>query len=152
MLALAAVRSAADEPPATAPEVGAAAAEVRRALWVLAEEMRKAVRLHCREGVDNIKLDVSGDPFYAYRAGTLGTPDNSTPMHFDEIKAAVDTVVRDIRNSARLPGVDRIWLPGEQSHGKRQRYADQGIPVPLAVKQDLDALSEQLQVPKLVTL
>lgn len=29
-----------------------------------AEEMRKAVRLCCREGCDNIKLDVSGDPFY----------------------------------------------------------------------------------------
>ena len=28
------------------------------------EEMRKAVRLCCREGCDNIKLDVSGDPFY----------------------------------------------------------------------------------------
>jgi imidazolonepropionase-like amidohydrolase len=55
------------------------------------EEMRKTVRFHIREGVDNIKLDVSGDPFYAYRAGTLGTPSDSTPMHFDEIKAAVDT-------------------------------------------------------------
>lgn len=28
------------------------------------EEMRKTVRLHCREGIDNVKLDVSGDPFY----------------------------------------------------------------------------------------
>src|SRR5690606_12599735 len=27
------------------------------------EEMRKAVRIACREGCDNIKLDVSGDPF-----------------------------------------------------------------------------------------
>ncbi|HMO68935.1 MAG TPA: amidohydrolase family protein, partial [Novosphingobium sp.] len=46
---------------------------------------------HCREGVDNIKLDVSGDPFCAWRAGTLDTPDQCTPMHYDEIKAAVDT-------------------------------------------------------------
>ena len=38
------------------------------------EEMRRAVRLHCREGVYNIKLDVSGDPFYAARAGTLARP------------------------------------------------------------------------------
>src|SRR5690606_29162178 len=38
------------------------------------EEMRKAVRLHCREGVDNIKLDVSGDPFYP------STPGHTTPM------------------------------------------------------------------------
>lgn len=55
------------------------------------DAMRRAVRLHAREGVDNIKLDVSGDPFYAWRAGTVGTPDQCTPMHYDEIKAAVDT-------------------------------------------------------------
>ena len=55
------------------------------------EAMRKAVRFQCREGVDNIKLDVSGDPFYAYRAGTLGTPATCTTMHFDEITMAVET-------------------------------------------------------------
>ncbi len=49
------------------------------------EEMRKAVRLCCREGCDNIKLDVSGDPFYP------NTPAHSTPMSFDEIKMAVET-------------------------------------------------------------
>ncbi len=49
------------------------------------EEMRKAVRLACREGCDNIKLDVSGDPFYP------GTPAHTTPMSFDEVKMAVDT-------------------------------------------------------------
>lgn len=48
------------------------------------EEMRKAVRLCCREGCDNIKLDVSGDPFYP------NTPSHTTPMSFDEIKMAVD--------------------------------------------------------------
>jgi imidazolonepropionase-like amidohydrolase len=50
-----------------------------------AEEMRKAVRFHCREGVDNIKLDVSGDPFYP------NTPGHTTPMTFEEIKVAADT-------------------------------------------------------------
>jgi imidazolonepropionase-like amidohydrolase len=49
------------------------------------EEMRKAVRLCCREGCDNIKLDVSGDPFYP------NTPAHSTPMSFDEIRMAVET-------------------------------------------------------------
>ena len=38
-----------------------------------------------------------------------------------DFKSRVDVLVRDIRQSARLPGVDRIWLPGEQSHGKRGR-------------------------------
>jgi LDH2 family malate/lactate/ureidoglycolate dehydrogenase len=36
-----------------------------------------------------------------------------------EFKKAVDGFIRDIRQSQRLPGVDRIWLPGEQSHAKR---------------------------------
>lgn len=49
------------------------------------EEMRKAVRLACREGCDNIKLDVSGDPFYP------GTPAHTTPMSYEEVKMAVDT-------------------------------------------------------------
>jgi imidazolonepropionase-like amidohydrolase len=49
------------------------------------EEMRKAVRLCCREGCDNIKIDVSGDPFYP------GTPGHTTPMTFEEVKMAADT-------------------------------------------------------------
>ncbi len=49
------------------------------------EEMRKAVRIACREGCDNIKLDVSGDPFYP------GTPATATPMSFEEIEIAVET-------------------------------------------------------------
>lgn len=49
------------------------------------EEMRKTVRLHCREGIDNVKLDVSGDPFYP------GTPGNTTPMTFEEVRVAAET-------------------------------------------------------------
>jgi len=49
------------------------------------EEMRRTVRLHCREGVDNIKLDVSGDPFYP------STPGHTTPMTFEEIRVAAET-------------------------------------------------------------
>lgn len=49
------------------------------------DEMLRAVRLHCREGVDNIKIDASGDPFYP------GTPGHTTPMTFDEIRTAADT-------------------------------------------------------------
>jgi imidazolonepropionase-like amidohydrolase len=48
------------------------------------EEMRKAVRLACREGCDNIKLDVSGDPFYPQ------TPSYATTMTFDEVRMAVE--------------------------------------------------------------
>ena len=37
--------------------------------------MREAVRFHCREGIDNIKLDVSGDPFYPSTPSTSTTDD-----------------------------------------------------------------------------
>ena len=49
------------------------------------EEMRRAVRIACREGCDNIKLDVSGDPFYP------SAPAHTTPMSFEEVQMAVDT-------------------------------------------------------------
>jgi imidazolonepropionase-like amidohydrolase len=77
--------------------------------------MRRAVRLHCREGVDNIKLDVSGDPFYP------STPGHTTPMTFDEIKVAAETAhaygrkinahTRSIEGSKRCirAGVDGLF-------------------------------------------
>jgi imidazolonepropionase-like amidohydrolase len=49
------------------------------------EEMRHAVRIACREGCDNIKLDISGDPFYPT------APAYTTPMSYEEVKMAVDT-------------------------------------------------------------
>src|SRR5580698_4435817 len=41
-------------------------------------------------------------------------------MPASDFKRYVDQVIRDIRNSQKLPGVERIWLPGEQSHTKLQ--------------------------------
>lgn len=49
------------------------------------EEMRRAVRIACREGCDNIKLDISGDPFYPT------APACSTPMSYEEVEMAVRT-------------------------------------------------------------
>jgi imidazolonepropionase-like amidohydrolase len=79
------------------------------------EEMRKAVRLCCREGCDNIKLDVSGDPFYPE------TPADCTTMSLEEIQMAVQTAhsfgkmvnvharsIKSIQNSL-IAGVDMIY-------------------------------------------
>lgn len=61
-------------------------------------------------------------------------------------KAAVDALVRDIRNSERLPDVERIWLPGEQSHQRRADYAQRGVPLPEALVQELDELAKELSI------
>lgn len=61
-------------------------------------------------------------------------------------KQAVDKLVRDIRGSDRLPGVDRIWLPGEQSHERRQRYEREGIPLAQGLVNELDILAKELDI------
>ena len=61
-------------------------------------------------------------------------------------KSAVDTLVQDIRSSERLPGVDRVWLPGEQSHARRQTYGENGIPVAGVLAKELDVLAKDLGV------
>ncbi len=66
-----------------------------------------------------------------------------------QFKQQVDVLIRDIRGSERIPGVDRIWLPGEQSHARRATYLRDGIPLPGPLMQTLDRLSEQLSVPTL---
>ena len=65
-------------------------------------------------------------------------------------KAAVDTVVRDIRNSERMPHVDRIWLPGEQSHQRRLHNQAHGIPLAPAVLAELAVLAADLGIAPLV--
>jgi len=67
-------------------------------------------------------------------------------MPADEFKRAVDRLIRDIRNSPRLPGVDRIWLPGEQSHTKIQDRRAHGVPVPKPLRESLDTLARELNV------
>ena len=59
----------------------------------------------------------------------------------DAFKARVDTLVRELRASERMPGVDRIWLPGEQSHAKREANLAGGIALPPALLAQLDAFA-----------
>src|ERR1700761_8507393 len=72
-----------------------------------------------------------------------------TFMPVAEFKRAVDQVVRDIRNSRRLPGIERIWLPGEQSHAKLLDRRAHGVPMPKALRDSLDAVARDLGVPPL---
>jgi L-2-hydroxycarboxylate dehydrogenase (NAD+) len=64
-------------------------------------------------------------------------------------KAAVDTLVRDLRDGERLPGVERIWLPGEQSHERRGDFAREGIPIADGLIADLDALADRFGTERL---
>jgi LDH2 family malate/lactate/ureidoglycolate dehydrogenase len=64
----------------------------------------------------------------------------------DEFKSAVDRLVRDLRASERLPGVERIWMPGEQSHLKRAAQSRDGIAIAPALRQTLARLAADIGI------
>jgi LDH2 family malate/lactate/ureidoglycolate dehydrogenase len=91
-----------------------------------------------------------------------GTPTNTgqaivaiDPSAFGEVeefKRAVDTLVRDLHGSERMPGVERIYMPGEQSHARIQAQKREGIALPPSLVSTLDRMAEQLEIAPLRTL
>jgi LDH2 family malate/lactate/ureidoglycolate dehydrogenase len=67
----------------------------------------------------------------------------------DEFRRRVDELIRDIRTSDRAEGVDRIWLPGEPEHHRRIERERDGIPLPVQIVEELDALAEANGAPAL---
>lgn len=67
----------------------------------------------------------------------------------DVFKRNVDAVVRELRGSARLPGVERIFVPGEQSVLKARDRAAHGIPLPKSLKDSLDVVARDLGIASL---
>jgi L-2-hydroxycarboxylate dehydrogenase (NAD+) len=63
-------------------------------------------------------------------------------------RAAV-ALVRDFRGSSRMPGVDRIFVPGERSQDTRAARTCDGIAIAPALMRGLDQLADELGVAKL---
>jgi L-2-hydroxycarboxylate dehydrogenase (NAD+) len=61
-------------------------------------------------------------------------------------KARVDALANDLKASERMPGVERIWLPGEQSHAKRVDFERHGVPVADGVLRTLADLATRLGI------
>jgi LDH2 family malate/lactate/ureidoglycolate dehydrogenase len=64
-------------------------------------------------------------------------------------KASVDTLIRDIRGSSRMPGVERILVPGERSHEMREVRTRDGIPIAPALLRGLNTLADELGMAEL---
>ena len=64
-------------------------------------------------------------------------------------KTSVDALVRDFRNSKRMPSVERIYVPGEHSHATRLARARDGIPIAPALMRGLDRVADELGIAKL---
>jgi L-2-hydroxycarboxylate dehydrogenase (NAD+) len=66
-----------------------------------------------------------------------------------EFRKSVDVLARDLRKSERLPGVDRIRLPGEGSHAARADREKNGVPMPAPLLVALNQLAGELAIPPL---
>src|SRR3977135_2498224 len=64
-------------------------------------------------------------------------------------KKSVDALVRDFRNSSRMPGVDRILVPGERSFETRAARTRLGGPKAPSLLRGLDQLAGELGMAKL---
>ena len=93
-----------------------------------------------REVIDFNKDDRSvtntGHAIIAIDPATFGDP--------DRFVGEVDRLIRDIRASKRLPGVERIWLPDEQSQTRRIERMKNGIPMPEPLLASLNELATEL--------
>ena len=70
--------------------------------------------------------------------------DNFQPV--DAFKREMDRVIREIRESKRMEGVDRIWLPGEMEYERARMRREEGIPLAPIVVENLRKLAEELNV------
>jgi LDH2 family malate/lactate/ureidoglycolate dehydrogenase len=64
----------------------------------------------------------------------------------DEFKRNVDGAIRLMRGAQRLPNVERVWLPGEQSWLKLQDRTKSGIPMPKPLRESLDKVAAELGI------
>lgn len=55
-----------------------------------------------------------------------------------DFKRSVDATIREMRTSSRLPGIERIFVPGEQSHLRMRDRIANGVPMPAPLRKSLD--------------
>jgi LDH2 family malate/lactate/ureidoglycolate dehydrogenase len=70
--------------------------------------------------------------------------DNFQPV--ESFKQEMDRVIREIRASERMEGVDRIWLPGEIEHYRIRERLKNGIPLAPIVVLNLRQLAAELNL------
>lgn len=67
----------------------------------------------------------------------------------EEFRARTDELVRQVRHSTPAPGVDRVLVPGQLEHENRTRRTRGGIPLPDALRTELDGYAAELGLPGL---
>jgi LDH2 family malate/lactate/ureidoglycolate dehydrogenase len=101
-------------------------------------------------GVGRDTVDFNADQSSSTNTGQLIVANSIAAINdVAEFKRNVDRVIRDLRGSPTLPGVDAVRVPGERSHHIRIVREREGIPLHGTLLERLDALAARLGVPAL---
>lgn len=65
-------------------------------------------------------------------------------MPIDQFKSRVDRLIREIRESPKAKGSDRIYLPGEMEWERRERALTEGMALPEDVIDRLMGMAEDI--------
>jgi LDH2 family malate/lactate/ureidoglycolate dehydrogenase len=140
------------------PTTDTAAASVRQLQWfgahkgfglgLLVELMAGVLAGSSFGHTEHTASPLHGDERVA-KGFTLLAIDPGRFLPLEEFRGRVDTLVRDVRSSARAEGTDRIWLPGEPEHETRIARLRDGIPLPAALVDELNGFARDLGVPAL---
>jgi LDH2 family malate/lactate/ureidoglycolate dehydrogenase len=76
----------------------------------------------------------------------FGVLDPTVCLPLEEFGARIDRLRTEITHGQRAPGVERILLPGELEHARREERLAQGIPVDAKTFEALRTLCEALAV------
>ncbi len=79
-----------------------------------------------------------GAAFLAFDIGQM------TPIN--KFKERVDAMIRDIRETPKAKGSDRICVPGEMEWDNRRKALAEGIPLPEDVRESLRGLAQDLNM------
>jgi LDH2 family malate/lactate/ureidoglycolate dehydrogenase len=66
-----------------------------------------------------------------------------------DFQERMDARIRQLHASAKAPGVEHIYLPGELEDQTRRHRQRDGIPLPADLVRDLDALASSVGIPTL---
>jgi LDH2 family malate/lactate/ureidoglycolate dehydrogenase len=87
---------------------------------------------------DDTSITNTGHTIVAVDPAAFGDP--------TAFRRRVDRVVRELHAAERMPGVERILMPGERSHEKRRSRAESGIPMSAPLRASLDKLAGELKI------
>jgi LDH2 family malate/lactate/ureidoglycolate dehydrogenase len=92
-------------------------------------------------------IDFNADDASATNTGqAILAIDISAFDELDAFKQRIDALSREIRNSERMKDVERIWVPGEQSHRKFEENSRLGVQMPAALLASLNELGKRLGI------